>query len=68
MPDITLCKDETCKIKKDCYRYTAIPGEYQSYFMNSPRKNSDKCEFLIKNRRKGDTNARKRYEIRRKVK
>ena len=31
MPDISLCKNESCPLKDNCYRYTATPGEYQSY-------------------------------------
>lgn len=31
MPDITMCKNETCKKKEDCYRFTATPSRFQSY-------------------------------------
>ena len=31
MPDITMCKNESCKRKHTCYRYTATPDKYQSY-------------------------------------
>lgn len=32
MPDISMCMNETCPIKKSCYRYTATPSEHwQSY-------------------------------------
>jgi hypothetical protein len=31
MADITMCKNETCPMKNRCYRYTAIPSDYQSY-------------------------------------
>ena len=47
MPDITMCKDETCDMKEDCYRYRAEPNIfYQSYFVGNPRKLT-KCEFFI---------------------
>ena len=36
MADIAMCKAK-CKIKKYCYRATAIENEYrQSYFMDKP--------------------------------
>lgn len=40
MPGITMCSGESaegqvCLIKNTCYRYTAIPSDYQS-FMNAP--------------------------------
>ena len=41
MPDITLCKDEYCKIKHTCHRYKAKPCMYQSYFTHSPRREKD---------------------------
>lgn len=46
MPDITMCNDEKCPKRKECYSFMAIPSEYrQSYFAKSPRKN-DKCEYF----------------------
>jgi len=44
MPDITMCKGDKCPIKEKCYRYTAEPDEWQSYFTESPIKNG-KCDF-----------------------
>ena len=32
MPDISMCKNDKCKFKKDCYRFTAKPSEFfQAY-------------------------------------
>ena len=32
MPDISMCRNETCDKKMSCYRYRAIPNPYrQSY-------------------------------------
>lgn len=44
MPDITLCPGTDCPHKEKCYRYTAKPSEYQSYFMVAPVKDG-KCEM-----------------------
>lgn len=45
MADITKCNDEQCSKRLSCYRFTAPADEHwQSYFVNSPRK-EDKCEM-----------------------
>ena len=31
MPDISMCINTKCPVRKMCYRYRAIPDEYQSY-------------------------------------
>jgi hypothetical protein len=36
MPDIAMCKGDNCPMKEDCYRYTAKPNSYQSYFTSIP--------------------------------
>jgi hypothetical protein len=41
MPDITMCKGTNCPYKESCYRYTAKPNEYQSYFIEPPFKDDD---------------------------
>ena len=45
MPDISMCKGEDCLLKNECYRYTATPSEYQSYFVDPPYI-EDECEFF----------------------
>lgn len=50
--DITLCEGTNCPLKDQCFRYTAKPSEYQSYFTKEPytlEKNKFKCEFLWTN-------------------
>jgi len=44
MPDITMCSGAGCPLKKDCYRFTANPSDYQSYFMSPPFQ-GNKCEM-----------------------
>lgn len=42
MPDITMCANSDCKAKDMCYRYRAIPSDYQSIaFFN--QDNRDLC-------------------------
>ena len=45
MPDIAMCKGEGCLQKNDCYRYRAIPSEYQSYFRIPPYEH-ETCVFF----------------------
>lgn len=46
MADITKCKGEGCEAKETCYRYTAKPSKYQSYFVQTPIVNQG-CEYYI---------------------
>jgi hypothetical protein len=43
-PDITMCPGTNCPQKEKCYRFTARPSDYQSYFMKAPIKDG-KCEY-----------------------
>lgn len=45
MSDITMCMGGNCPLKKDCYRYRAIPSVKQSLFMIPPAK-GNKCEYF----------------------
>lgn len=31
MPDISMCENITCPLKSTCYRFTAVPNDYQTY-------------------------------------
>jgi len=31
MPDISMCQNEKCKLKMECYRYMAVPSSWQTY-------------------------------------
>ena len=50
MPDITMCKGEGCEARVTCYRFTAKPSKYQSYFNESPAENGG-CEYYINHNR-----------------
>ena len=51
MPDITMCKGDSCIQKCNCYRYTAKPTpQCQSYFTEPPF-NIDGCESYWDNRK-----------------
>lgn len=44
MPDITMCNGKNCDLSLTCYRYTAKPSSYQSYFTEAPIENGE-CEY-----------------------
>ena len=43
-PDITLCPGTNCPYKESCYRFTAKPSDWQSYFSVPPIKDG-KCDM-----------------------
>ena len=50
MPDITMCMNAECPVRKRCYRYVVRPSEdNQSYAMFKPKKeNGDvSCDFFM---------------------
>lgn len=50
MTDITMCMNEKCTRKEECYRFKAKPDElWQSYAIFNPVCNKDgKCEYFLK--------------------
>jgi len=43
-PDITMCPGTNCPQKEKCYRFTAKPSDYQSWFMKPPIEDG-KCDY-----------------------
>lgn len=37
MPDITMCENFECPLRKICYRYRAVPSDYQSFSFFTPQ-------------------------------
>lgn len=44
MPDISMCQNESCPRKLDCYRYMAEPGMWQSY---AEFPGGEDCEYFM---------------------
>ena len=59
MPDITMCKGEDCTQSYKCYRYTAEPSMMQSYFLESPNKKVNECEYFWENVREKQLGEKK---------
>jgi len=36
MPDIAMCANTECPLRNHCYRFRAVPSEYQSYMAFAP--------------------------------
>lgn len=55
MTDITKCANKKCKIKEQCFRYTASDGYWQSYAnFNNDKVIKDKkdCDSFLLDRKK----------------
>ena len=50
MPDIAMCKNEKCKFKEDCFRFTAKPSEFHQTYTKFNCKDKDGIDtFFWKN-------------------
>ena len=50
MPDIALCKNETCPLREKCYRYLANPDPYWQAYGDFEHEEEKGCEYFIKER------------------
>lgn len=47
MPDISMCLNNECSKRRDCYRYRAVPGEIrQVYAKFKPYNSAGDCEYF----------------------
>lgn len=44
MPDISMCRNNLCPSAGKCYRYMAIPSDWQSYGSFYPKKGENGCD------------------------
>lgn len=53
MPDISMCRNEKCPSKKQCYRYTARPNPFRQSYGNfvyvTLKDGQTKCDYFIDN-------------------
>ena len=45
MPDITMCLNSECDKRDSCYRFVAIPSDYQSYGSFRPEPDGECLHF-----------------------
>lgn len=48
MPDISMCLNKNCPLRMKCYRYTAIPDDWQSFCGFAPDQ-TGKCDYFWDN-------------------
>ena len=46
MPDISMCSNDKCPLREECYRFKATPSEYQSYANLEYNENDQTCEWF----------------------
>ncbi len=51
MPDIAMCKNETCPLKNECYRFIAIPDEHWQSYTLFDGKDTGRCFLPIEGRK-----------------
>ena len=49
MPDISMCTNEACVDKKQCYRYTATPSSWQSFMKFDGPSGDSPCSAFWQN-------------------
>ncbi len=47
MPDIAMCLNNDCPLKKDCYRFCAIPSHTQ-YYVDFKFDENGECDDFVK--------------------
>lgn len=62
MADITMCQNESCPKKEDCFRYKAEPNRNQSYFTFTTCPTSDFKFFLPTVSKKSQPRFRRKYD------
>lgn len=47
MPDISMCQNSDCPSHRSCYRFMAIPSDYQAVARFEPEEGRQQCEYFI---------------------
>lgn len=47
MPDISMCANNECPHKGECYRYTAVPDPYAQSYTNFEPNEYGECEHKL---------------------
>jgi len=50
MPDISMCANEKCTLKNDCYRYTAKPDEFWQQYGSFKQDDKGECRHYRNNK------------------
>lgn len=66
MPDISMCSNNSCKLRGACYRYLAFPSLRQSYSYFEPKAQDGECPYQMST--EGWGSVRKVEEVDAKIK
>lgn len=61
-----MCHGTDCPKKESCYRYTAKPEPYQTYFVHTPLEIDGSCEYFWENTdysRKGKEKSKSTHSV-----
>ena len=48
MPDISMCDNQSCPMRHECYRFMAVPNPYrQAWFIGVAPNADGSCEFKL---------------------
>jgi hypothetical protein len=47
MADVTMCKNEDCKMKNNCYRYIATPDKHSQSYLFDPKTDCENKNYEL---------------------
>jgi len=51
MPDISMCSNDECPARMQCYRFTATPSQRQAYAGFRTPRHLEHCKYFISNKK-----------------
>ena len=58
-PDISMCANDKCTLKEECYRYTARPNPYMQSYASYEQDKNGKCNDFYDNKKKLNANNKR---------
>jgi hypothetical protein len=62
MADISMCKNDECTLKEECYRYTATPNPYMQSYAFFEQDKEGKCNYFYDNKKNKNLNEHRKRE------
>lgn len=59
MPDMSLCTNESCPLRKGCYRATAIPSDFLQSYMSFNLNADGTCNWFLDNKEYKNKNKKR---------
>ncbi len=61
-PDISMCANDKCTLKEECYRYTAISNPYRQSYGSFEQDEEGKCNYFYDNKKNKNLNEHRQRE------